>query len=1267
MNKIKINLLHHMNRATLTKPNERKFNAGFFKLQLAVLTLFTTQIVFGQLPVDPVVMQGNAAIDVSGGHMSITNAPGTVVNWHDFSIGNGNSVFFHQQDASSQILNRVTGNNISEILGSLGSNGGVWLINPHGVLFGENARVDVGSLVTSTLNITDFDFLAKNYQFNALEGGSGNVSNHGEIRTSLGGHVWMLGEQVHQSGLIQSPDGQIVLAAGRHVEMIDSGAPNLVVRVEAPENNGVNLGHLVSANGQMDVLGSIVNLDGINRAQDVTSDALGNIVLQSADTVQLSENSVLQAGAGTVDVKADDVLLEGQIVAQAGTVSVKAADLTYLGGQIDVSDQYGAAGKILFETGRLEGMAGGALVADGQQGGQIRVVGENTVAFSSSLEATGSEQGGKIDVSGDSVLLLNADVDASGGSGQGGIVHLGGGWQGEDDLPHAREVIVGVGSEVSANGVADGGEIVVWSEQIGERHGLLLQADGLQDGLSSPILSESDKNISDTNLDNLVLIRKIVSGDVVANSKDNESLLGMSIAMDGDRLVIGAPGDDTNGTDRGAVYLFTGMGTENIEGLSLQKKIASGIGANNMGELNDFDFFGGAVALDGDHLAVGARGSILSTTNQGAVYLFSGVGKDFSSLTRQNKIASGVGASGMPTLADFDFFGTALALDGDRLVIGASGDSTLVRNSGAVHLFKGIETNIANPSWVGKIASNSGAISMPSLGETDFFGWSLALDGDRLVVGAFSDSGKGEDQGSVHLFGGAGVDFSGLAWQGKIESNSGASGMPGLADKDYFGWSLALNGDHLAVGAFGDDATGNNQGAVYLFESAGEDFSGLTWVDKLASKVGAIGMTTLANDDGFGWSLAMTDDHLAVASLRDNGGESAVFLFGFGNKSSVSTVNTATIDSSVQNLNSGSAGAQFVSGAIETGALIDISVSQGSAFRSFSTRDLSRMSAGDMQQLMIERQQYKEMIFANAIYALELDPSLADVPICKNLDEMQTGLCRITEAQRDEYKSKLITSEDDLRQLRVRNIPQIDRKFIVLFGIDQYEDKVIPPLESAIFDAEAVGKTFAERLGYREHVIRNATRTELVRTLNQLAVEMEPNDSVVIYYAGHGFMLEDTGHGYWIPSDASATDPESWISNKSISEMLMAINSKQIAVISDSCYSGVFASESKLEDIQSTEDFEEILQKKGVMAMTAGANEPVSDEGRDGHSIFAWYLMKTIQQVNTWETGLNLFKTIQSGVSQSFPQTPQYGGLTSAGYQEGGDYLFEYRQFEDTQ
>ncbi|WP_292955184.1 filamentous hemagglutinin N-terminal domain-containing protein [Nitrosomonas sp.] len=1435
-----------------------------------------SQISFSQLPVDPSVIHGNAAIEVVGGHMSVTNSPDTIINWQNFSIGEGNSVHFQQQDAASQVFNRVSGDDVSEIFGNLSSNGSVWLINPYGIFFGENARIDVSSLIVSTLNISNLDFLARNYHFNASEVDSGSVVNHGEIRTSLGGRVWMSGQQIHNHGLIESPQGEIVLAAGQSVEFIDSGAPNVVVRINAPENETVNLGEMVSINGTVDLHGSIVNQNGILRANSMASDASGNIVLQSVEALTLSPQSETRSDNGSIQLKANDIWQEGEIAAQAGDVRMQADRQIYLDGHVDASGLQDNGGRIYVETERLEGMANGALLASGQQGGHIRIIGTESVASSSTLSTFGDNQGGEIEVSGNSVILLNADINASGGV-RGGSIHLGGGWQGKGDLLHAQEVIVGMGSEINVSGNDQGGEIVIWSSKNSEQHGLL-QADhggkvelsskgnvlltgDIQTGTTGEVLFDP-KNliITDDPPDNLTLARKVVSGSVNGNPElaagDN---FGTSIALDGDRMVIGAPGDDANGSDRGAVHLFTGMDSDNANGLTWEKKIISGAGAAGMQELNDSDFFGVAVALDGDHLAVGARGPLLAGNNQGAVHLFSGVGSDFSGLSWQKKIASGEGAAGMPVLTGLDFFGTALALDGDRLAVGASGDSITGSNRGAVHLFTGINADFSSLVYAGKISSGSGAINMPTLADTDFFGWSVALDGERLVVGAFGDSSTGSNRGAVHLFTDATANFSTLMYAGKIGSGSGAGNMPVLTDADFFGWSVALDGNHLAVGALGDNTNGNNRGAVHLFENDGADFSELTWIGKMASGIGAVNMPVLSDDSGFGWSLALNSNNLVVGALSDNGGESTVFLFNgiasleenlsglsfsdnpasdsyitprtlasllnagtsvtlqanndiqiqspimvesgvesgnltlqsgrnilleanvttgnadflavagdvnadmnfresgvpklviannttldvgsgvavlasvdgdfinnnsdqailtdaggrwliyaanpetstegfaaiqgsrlfgqpfvsgmipeqavdgnwfFYSTDSPVTVGTLTTDSLVQNVNAGYAGTLPVVNSVTQGKTIDITASQpfergfdlNLAYQSFSTLDISRMSREEMLQLMHYRREYKDKIFADAIHKLELDPSLADVPVCARLDEMNSGLCRITSDQRDEYKEKVAEDTRAKRITHIRNIPQIERKYIVLFGIDHYADPLIPPLENAIFDAQVVGNTFADQLGYETHVIQNATRTDLVRTLNRLAVDLEVNDSIVIYYAGHGLMLEKTGHGYWIPSDASASDPETWISNKSVSEILAMIDSRQIAVISDSCYSGAFASEVKLKSQQLTRNLDDILNKKGVMAMTAGADEPVSDEGRDGHSIFAWYLIQTVRTVNTWDTGFNLFKEIQHKVSQSFPQTPQYGGIISAGHQEGGDYLFELRQ-----
>lgn len=159
-------------------------------------------------------------------------------------------------------------------------------------------------------------------------------------------------------------------------------------------------------------------------------------------------------------------------------------------------------------------------------------------------------------------------------------------------------------------------------------------------------------------------------------------------------------------------------------------------------------------------------------------------------------------------------------------------------------------------------------------------------------------------------------------------------------------------------------------------------------------------------------------------------------------------------------------------------------------------------------------------------------------------------------------------------------------------------------------------------------------------------------------------MNAKTGNGYWIPSDASATNPQSWISNTSISEMLANINSKQMVVISDSCYSGTFTKEQKV--FLNTHNIkpDDILGKRSVVVMASGGDEPVSDEGRGGHSIFAWFLMQAIQNVENWKIGANIFEQIQKDVKKSFPQVPQYGVAPSARHQDGGDYLFEFRQLE---
>ena len=385
-----------------------------------------------------------------------------------------------------------------------------------------------------------------------------------------------------------------------------------------------------------------------------------------------------------------------------------------------------------------------------------------------------------------------------------------------------------------------------------------------------------------TNFSELTWKTKLASQQGAINMPGlaNNDSFGTAIALDGDRLAVGARFDDTGGIDRGAVHLFTGVGAD-FSGLTWQKKLASNTGANSMPILEDDNRFGRAIAFEDNLLVVGARRDDTGGIDRGAVYLFTGVGIDFSGLTWQKKLATNAGASGMPTLADGDRFGAAVALDGDRLVVGADTDKTGGDRRGAVHLFTGVGSDFSGLTWKNKLASEQGAI-WSKLADNDHYGTSVALQGDLLAVGARFDNTGGTNRGAVYLFTGVGIDFSGLTWQKKLASNTGASGMPVLTDKDSFGFSLALDGDRLAVGAFSDSTGGTDRGAVHLFTGVGTNFSGLTWQNRLTSEQGAIGMPGLPDGNTFGASVALDGDRLAVgARLDDTGGidRGAVHLF----------------------------------------------------------------------------------------------------------------------------------------------------------------------------------------------------------------------------------------------------------------------------------------------------------------------------------------------------------------------------------------------------
>ena len=165
------------------------------------------------------------------------------------------------------------------------------------------------------------------------------------------------------------------------------------------------------------------------------------------------------------------------------------------------------------------------------------------------------------------------------------------------------------------------------------------------------------------------------------------------------------------------------------------------------------------------------------------------------------------------------------------------------------------------------------------------------------------------------------------------------------------------------------------------------------------------------------------------------------------------------------------------------------------------------------------------------------------------------------------------------------------------------------------------------------------------------------------YYGGHGYMFSESKLGYWIPADANTITAASWLSNRDITQFIARIRAHQILMITDSCYSGSIIAGHQIHSAAKGLDDLTIRKRRTVVVLTSGGEEPVADQGVEGHSIFAWNLMQSLKTVDQWAPGARVFDSVRDNVTKKFPQTPQYGESLAAGHQEGGDYLFEVRQY----
>ncbi|WP_315338321.1 filamentous hemagglutinin N-terminal domain-containing protein [Pseudomonas grimontii] len=395
-----------------------------FKLTLMALSLVMATSA-AAAPVNPVIVNGQVTFTQNGNTLTVTNSPNAIINWSSFSIAQGELVRFLQQSSNSSVLNRITGQDPSVILGTLQSNGRVFLINPNGIVFGAGAQINVGGLVASSLAISNADFLSGNRRFSA-DGPAGQVSNQGAITTPSGGQVYLIAPDVNNTGIITTPQGETVLAAGHSVQLVDSTNPGMHVVVSAEKDQALNLGTVIAQGGNIGIYGALVNQRGTLNANSAVVGANGKVVLKSSRT------TLLEAGSSTTATGVEcggDIQVLGEQVGVMGNARIDASGQRG-GGRVLIGGDYQGKNPAVLNARQSYVSQDARISADALasgDGGRIIVWGNDTARVYGTLSARGgaaSGKGGLIETSGHFLDVAGARVDTRAANGTAGFWQL---------------------------------------------------------------------------------------------------------------------------------------------------------------------------------------------------------------------------------------------------------------------------------------------------------------------------------------------------------------------------------------------------------------------------------------------------------------------------------------------------------------------------------------------------------------------------------------------------------------------------------------------------------------------------------------------------------------------------------------------------------------------------------------------------------------------------------------------------------------------------
>ncbi|MFK2903697.1 filamentous hemagglutinin N-terminal domain-containing protein, partial [Dyella ginsengisoli] len=694
------------------------------------------------------------------------------LDWLTFNVGKDATVLFKQPSFTAVALNRILDQNPSQIFGRINSNGQVFLINTHGIIFGSTAQVNVGGLVASTLDLTPTDFLASHFNLDA-HGGMAGVVNHGTIAAASGGSVSLLGGSVANDGLILANYGNINLDGADKAVLDFDGNGLINIQVTGELKQRLDANAAVSNSGTLQA-------DG------------GTVVLQASAAKDLFTDVVNNAG----------VITAGGISTDGGTVRLVASGgNTISSGSIDVSGVHGGSAQVLSDanvgvTGKIDAsgtQGGGSIrVGGGWQGGEglttanVTYLGPDAVL---DADATQSGHGGSVVLWGNQGNNFYGSISARGGAsgGDGGRV--------ETSSHYGLNVQGRVDASASA-GTAGNWLIDPYNVTIQSGAGTL----------TSPFTATADSNIQVSALNNALTGTNVTvftgssgtsNGDITVNASIQPTAGDNSLYLEAAGGIYVNSNITANASHTLNLYLWSNYGGA-AAGTSYVSNAACAVGVSCV-------------------VAVGDTGNAAIATNGGLVDIRTGTGGGAFTLGNGSKTGSINTAGGALTVQ-----ATGISqLAGSNTI--AAGAATLDAGAGAISLGN------AGNNFSGTVSlANSGANNVTLSNGTH----ALDLGASTVGSGTLSVSATGISQsgaivqaasaGAASFNAGAGdisLGNTGNNFTGTVSlANSGANNV--VLDNGTH--ALDLGASTVGSGTLSVSATGITQsGAIVQAASAG--------------------------------------------------------------------------------------------------------------------------------------------------------------------------------------------------------------------------------------------------------------------------------------------------------------------------------------------------------------------------------------------------------------------------------------------------------------